>query len=165
MFMSSTAPILILCNGANVPAGYEVQIDTMRLNYRDHGTLSSNVRIGLPDFVRNVYHLPNRMLDLLELAAYVYCADRMKFRGDKSAVEYQAWARSLHFVVNVRDVEFWERPEVTECLSSALEFMTGDRRYQFSFTPGQVTPKTTLFDDQMFTVNATQKGASRFRSE
>ncbi|MDE0230814.1 MAG: hypothetical protein OXI56_04730 [bacterium] len=112
----------------------------------------ANVRIGLPNFVRDVYYLPDRALDLLELAAFVYCADRMKSRGSKRAVEYHAWARSFHFVVKVRDHAFWSRKEVADCLSEALRFMTGDREYRFSFEPGHSTSKTSLFDDEQFSL-------------
>ena len=76
-----------------------------------------------------MYHLRDRTLDLLELAAYVYCADRMSRRGAKGAVEYHAWARSFHFVVKVRDYAFWKRSDVSACLSRALQFMTGDLEY------------------------------------
>ena len=72
--------------------------DAIVLDYRDGSDGPVNVKLGLPNFVRDVYHLPDRTLDLLELAAYVYCADRMSSRGPKVAVEYQAWARSFHFV-------------------------------------------------------------------
>ena len=84
--------------------------------------MPANVRIDLPNFIRDVYHLPNRILDLLELAAYVYCADRKVSRGAKHLVEYHSWARSFHFAIKVRDYEFWKRPEVANSLASALTF-------------------------------------------
>ena len=51
-------------------------------------------------------------------------------------MEYQAWARSFHYVVKVRDHTFWSQSAVSACLSRALQFMTGDREYSFSFQPG-----------------------------
>jgi hypothetical protein len=65
-------------------------------------------------FVDQVYHLPDRILDLLELAAYVFAGDRAAHRGAKDAVEYHAWLRSMHFVVKVRDAGFWNQPSVKE---------------------------------------------------
>jgi hypothetical protein len=53
------------------------------------------VTLRLPNFVDQFYHLPNRILDLLELAAYVFAADRATFRGAKDAVEYHAWPRTM----------------------------------------------------------------------
>ena len=154
--MGSEASVLALCNGASPPDDDSGDQHVIVLDYLDRQDNLANVRIGLPDFVRDVYHLPDRALDLLELAAFVYCADRMSSRGAKAAVEYHAWARSFHFVVKVRDYTFWRRSEVSYCLSQALQFMTGDREYRFSFQPGHSTPKTSLFDDEQFRVDNSQ---------
>ena len=154
--MDSAAPALVLCNGASPPYEGAGGQRAIVLDYRDGGGGPVNVRLGLPDFVRDVYHLPDRTLDLLELAAYVYCADRMSSRGPKDAVEYQAWARSFHFVVKVRDHNFWSQNNVSACLSRALQFMAGDREYRFSFQPGHSTPKTGLFDDEQFRMENSQ---------
>ena len=149
--MSNDAPVLVLCNGASPPSGEHIEWrKELVLNYLARGGVSPNVRIGLPDFVRGVYHLPDRMLDLLELAAYAYCADRLIKRGSPAAVEYQGWSRSFHFAVKVRDYGFWNQSHVSEHLSRALEFMTGDLNYRFSFQPGHATPRTSLFDDEQF---------------
>ena len=154
--MGSGTPVLVLCNGASRPAESPSERSAMVLDYRDRQDVVANVKLGLPDFVRDVYHLPNRTLDLLELAAYVYCADRMSSRGSRDAVEYQAWARSFHFVVKVRDHAFWSQSEVSECLSRALQFMTGDREYNFTFQPGHSTERTGLFDDEQFRMDSSQ---------
>src|SRR5437667_1300471 len=81
----------LLCNGANstVPAGAKI----LRLDYA--ADRDPNVRIALPGFVRQLLHIPPRLLDLLEIAAYVYCADRWSHRGGKSAVEYHSWSRDF----------------------------------------------------------------------
>lgn len=152
--MASDSPVLVLCNGASPPAnGPEVK-RVITLEYRDSGDGIPNIRLGLPNFVRDVYHLPDRVLDLLELAAYVYCADRLTRRGRKDAVEYRSWARSFRFEVKVRDHAFWNHQDVSSCLSRALEFMTGYREYIFSFQPGHSTPQADLFDDERFQVDS-----------
>ena len=151
--MGSDTPLLVLCNGASPPAERVADDNVISLDYLQRESTQTNVRIGLPSFVRDVYHLPDRVLDVLELAAFVYCADRMNSRGPKNAVEYHAWARSFHFVVKVREYAFWRRSEVADRLSQALEFMTGDREYRFSFEPGHSTTKTSLFDDEKFLVD------------
>ena len=109
-----------------------------------------NVALGLPRFVRQLTHLPARLLDLLEIAAYVYAADRNTKRGQKDAVEYHAWARHFLFHIRVRDIEFWGEPRVRSCLSQALEFMTGDLSFEFEFYPGHSTPPASLFDKDEF---------------
>ena len=141
----------ILCNGAEVPECTIADTSTTHsFDYLDKGSESANVRIGLPDFIRGVAHLPDRLLDLLEIAAYVYCADRMVRRGNRNDVEYHSWSRALRFVVRVRDFDFWARRDVSESLSRALEFMTGDRSFRFLFERGHATPPTGLFDEEQF---------------
>ena len=154
--MASDIPVLVLCNGASSPDESYKNNRTIVLDYRDTESTLANVRLALPDFVQDVYYLPDRILDLLELAAYVYCADRMTSRGPKDAVEYHAWARSFHFVVRVRDYDFWNDSEVSAWLSRALQFMTGDREYTFSFQAGHSTPKTSMFDEEQFQIGTTQ---------
>lgn len=138
-----------LCNGAE-PVDGLTQSDYTVLEYRNFGSVRPIVRLGLPDFVTSVYHLPNRCLDLLELAAYVFAADRLTRRGSRAAVEYQSWSRRLRFVVRVRDFEFWSQTSVREALEATLCFATGDQSYDFTFQPGHATPPTNLFDREDF---------------
>jgi hypothetical protein len=139
---------VILANGAKSPTGCD---DPLVLNYLGHDS-ERNVRIGLPKFVRDVYHLPDRVLDLLEIASYVFAGDRRICRGAKDSVEYDSWSRILHFYIRVRDYEFWNDSSVRERLSQAIEFMTGDLRVSFSFEPGHATPLTSLFDRPGFSL-------------
>ena len=155
--MTSDTPVLVLCNKASPPNENSSDRNVIALDYIDRVGHPANVKLGLPDFVRCVYHLSDRILDLLELAAYICCADRMKSRGPKDAVEYHSWARSFHFIVKVRDYRFWTRSDVSARLSQALQFMTGDREYKFSFQPGHSTPRTGLFDDEQFRIENSQE--------
>ena len=145
------APGVFLCNGASPPDGLH-QRDCTVLDYRPSGSEPPLVRLGLPGFVLSVYHLPNRCLDLLEIAAYVFAADRLTSRGSRESVEYQAWSRSLSFVVKVRDYDFWCQPPVKDALQTALGFATGDQGYQFTFQAGHATPPTNLFDNEDFSI-------------
>ena len=142
---------VFLCNGATLPDGLQ-QSDCAILDYRSSGSQPPMVRLGLPDFVRSVYFLPNRCLDLLEIAAYVFAADRLTSRGSRDAVEYQAWSRRLNFVVKVRDYEFWCQPRVGDVLQAALRFATGDQSYEFTFQAGHSTPPTSLFDNEAVSI-------------
>ena len=125
--------VTILCNGARFPVGLTHSGLVHSLEYRTWTSIPANIRIELPDFVRNVFHLPDRFLDLLEIAAYVYCADRKVKRGSTNSVEYHSWSRNLRFVIKVRDYDFWNQPNVSSSLSKALEFMTGDQSIRFLF--------------------------------
>ena len=145
--------VTILCNGARFPDGLTPSGPVHSLEYRTWTSTPTNIRIELPDFVRNVFHLLDRFLDLLEIAAHVYCADRKVRRGHKNSVEYHSWSRNLRFVIKVRDYDFWNRRDVSSSLSKALEFMTGDQSIGFLFEPGHTTPPTSVFDKEQFQFN------------
>jgi len=97
-------------------------------------------------FVDQLTHVPARLLDLLEIAAYVYCADRWTDRGSREAVEYHGWGREFRFHIKVRDFAFWSEPSVARQLNDAVSFLSGDRGIQFEFQAGHDTPPTSLFD-------------------
>jgi hypothetical protein len=136
------APHHVLCNGAEFEGPSEAS--TLRLDYR--AGQNTNVRIALPLFVDQLTHVPARLLDLLEIAAYVYCADRWTDRGSREAVEYHGWGREFHFHIKVRDFAFWSEPSVARQLNEAVSFLSGDRGFQFEFQAGHDTPPTSLFD-------------------
>ena len=144
--MKNVSPRIVLCNGADSPQQLD-QSKLITLEYRE-STGSSNIKLTLPNFVLDVFHLPDRILDLLEIAAYVFCADRLTSRGSKDNVEYHSWSRLFHFVIKVRDFDFWNTHDVKEKLKEALVFMSGDRAYHFTFQPGHSTPPVGLFDTE-----------------
>ena len=130
--MRDVSPQVVLCNGANLPQQWS-QYEPLVLEYRESAGSAQNIKLALPDFVRTVFHLPDRILDLLEIAAYVFCADRLISRGGIANVEYHSWSRSFHFVIKVRDFKFWNTLDVKEKLKAALVFMSGDQSYSFTF--------------------------------
>ncbi len=144
--MMAVAPLRIFaCNGASPGStGDDAQV----LDYRDGP--NRNLSLGLPSLVRSVWHLPDRLLDLLEIASYVHAGDRLVHRGRSDAVVFHAWARRFLYRVKVRDFDFWSQPEVGTALAAALTFMTGDAEYQFEFEPGHTTPAADLFDREKF---------------
>lgn len=149
----SAASRLIVCNGAS-PGNLSQGSHDIYLEYRAEKSQKQNVKIRLPDFVRQVNHLPSRILDLLEIAAYIYSGDRLVLRGNKDAVEYHGWARRLHYVFRVRDYGFWSDHRVSQLLSDALTFLTGDESYEFTFEGGHQTGQTSLFDREEFQLKA-----------
>jgi len=149
--MKNVSPRIVLCNAANLPESLKFTL-SISLEYREDATSNPNIKLGLPEFVGSVYHLPNRVLDLLEIAAYVYCSDRLVSRGSRDSVEYHSWSRLFEFVTKVRDYEFWNTPDVIDILKQALTFMSGDRDYNFTFQPGHLTHPTGLFDNKQFQI-------------
>ncbi len=149
--MKDGSPRIVLCNGADQPKQLD-QSKLIKLEYQESTGNSRNVNLALPNFVLDVFHLPDRILDLLEIATYVFCADRRISRGRKDNVEYHSWSRLFHFVIKVRDFDFWNTHDVKEKLKEALVFMSGDRAYHFTFQPGHSTPQSGLFDSEVFQI-------------
>ena len=146
--MNASRPVLVLANGATGPDNGR---DTLILEYKpdDPGRL---IHIGLPSFIDDLFHIPDRTLDLLEIAAYAFAADRLLHRGQSNAVEYHSWSRSIEFHVRVRDFDFWNTDSVRQALSDVLLFMTGDASITFHFQPGHCTHPTSLFDSSEFSL-------------
>ena len=85
--------------------------------------------------------VPDAFFDLLDLAAYVYCADQSIARGTTRDEHFGAsWRRVLHFAVPVRLPDLWNRPEVREALMRALSFLSEDE-YHFTFEPFRNPPQ------------------------
>jgi len=151
--MTALTPHVFLCNGALEPRGLASNAKVVPLSYTNH-TYGRNVCLQLPRFVSQVFHLPPRVLDLLEIGAYVFAADRIASRGSNDAVELHAWHRRMRFAVQVRDIDFWQQASVKDKLTAALLFMTGDSEYVFDFEAGHATPPTSLFDHEEFLVTS-----------
>jgi hypothetical protein len=82
-----------------------------------------------------VTNLPDVLIDLLELAAYVYCADGMVRRGGSMMAQMgRDWRRKFRFVIPVRLPELWSSEVVSQTLAETLGFLSDDF-YQFEFEP------------------------------
>jgi nucleoside phosphorylase/7-cyano-7-deazaguanine synthase in queuosine biosynthesis len=145
---------IVACNGADcsfIPPS-EDPYRLLVLDYRNLPDRPANVRLGLPSFVSDVFHLPDRLLDLLEIAAYVYCADRLVKRGETDSLEFHSWSRSMHFLIRVRDQAFWSQYAVRGKLNELLSFLSGNQAMEFTFQRGHSTPPSNLFDQPGFDV-------------
>ena len=149
--MKNVSPQIVLCNGADLPEQW-AQTEPLSLEYRQDASCTQNIKLDLPQFVNNVDHLPDRILDLLEIAGYVFSADRLISRGAKANLEYHSWSRLFHFAIKVRDFDFWNTLAVKESLKDVLTFMSGDQAYHFTFQPGHSTPPASLFDNAEFQI-------------
>jgi 7-cyano-7-deazaguanine synthase in queuosine biosynthesis len=79
--------------------------------------------------------IPEALLDLLDVAAYVYCADQAIPRGGETDRNFgEDWRRKLSFVIPVRQFELWNRSDVQAQVVSTLSFLSEDE-YSFRFEP------------------------------
>lgn len=125
---------LILCGKSRRSARKGVTRDATPLQLHI-GDGASDVHVHVHDItVPMVSDLPPVAADLLDLAAYVYCADQATRRGGTSAFDYGAqWRRRFHFDVAVRCPDQWNRPEVLDALTTTLGFLSDDD-YEFTFS-------------------------------
>ena len=129
---------IVLCSDVPLPKelGKGGDSSFLKLSY-DPSSKSKNVNIGLPHFTESLsVHIPDRIKDLLEIAGYIYAADRSINRGAIDSLEYHGWARNLHFVFKVRDLKFWKQESTIKLLSEALLYVSGDNKIDFSFVGG-----------------------------
>ena len=148
--MNSSLDKVVYCSGLK---GSENSVHkSIDLEYRD-GFPNRNVNISLANFTSNVYHLPDRLKDLLELAGYIFASDRIFSRGAKDAVEFHSWPRKIQFNFKVRDIQFWDQFDVKKLLNDVLCFMTGDEAYEFNFFPLESEIPNSLFDDENFLID------------
>ena len=86
---------------------------------------------------RLVADLPDRVIDLLEIAGYVYAADAAIPRGGPTDWQMGSnWRRRLTFKIPIREPDHWNGRDVRKSLVETLGFLTEDD-YDFSFIPHQ----------------------------
>jgi 7-cyano-7-deazaguanine synthase in queuosine biosynthesis len=124
---------VIACGGALAPRGIKRADRVQHLNL---GGQKQNVDLRLQDISRRlVANIPSVLVDLLEIAAYVFAADEMAPRGGPTmAALGRDWRRRFRFIIPVRNPALWSRPEVLAALTEALGFMSEDD-FGFEFLP------------------------------
>jgi hypothetical protein len=130
-----TNPHLILGNGSPERARRQKEwasAETHPLNTYGEG---KNVRLKITDLTdRMAARLPNRVRDLIEIAALVYAADQSCRRVRGISINYgEYWYRTIRFEVAVRDPDFWNQKGVCDWLTDALHFLSDDN-YEFQFS-------------------------------
>jgi 7-cyano-7-deazaguanine synthase in queuosine biosynthesis len=93
-----------------------------------------NITLRIEDVHTKMFRgVPPLFHDLLEIATYVYSADQVIRRGADDVDTFgDGWRRDLHFVVPVRDPDFWSSAQVQDTLCSTLGFLSDDQ-YRFDF--------------------------------
>lgn len=126
---------LFLCNGATVQDA-DPRLQSHKVISLTTGGTDPNVHLRLENVTRMFQRdLSPRLIDLLELAAFVYTADASTMRGSAWTHDHtqEAWDRNLTIAMQVRDVEFWRRPDVSRLLTQLLGFLSDDA-YCFEFS-------------------------------
>jgi 7-cyano-7-deazaguanine synthase in queuosine biosynthesis len=125
----------IICGNVDFPIPEEFQEDALYYHMENNGDESRKVTLKIGDFREPLCrNIPKRFHDLLEIATYVYCADQEVYRGtDQDAKTFCShWRRYFHFVIPVRDLNFWQQTDIQSILTGTLGFLSDDR-YDFTF--------------------------------
>ena len=122
---------VILCGGASAPP----RVAREKLLPLRIGTSDEQVKLKITDLTnRLASNLPDVLIDLVEVATYVYCADQALTRGGNGVTANgQYWRRRLSFHIPVRVPELWSSSAVMETLRDTLGFLSDDE-YQFHFS-------------------------------
>lgn len=125
------------------------EADALAMNVSEPG---KNVNLRIDYISRSMIgNIPDLLIDLLEVAAYVYCADQRIARGSAMLTNFgEDWRRSLTFSIPVRHPEVWQRTDVQELLLDTLGFLSDDS-YEFSFRKAEapVQPRELYFPELM----------------
>jgi hypothetical protein len=78
-------------------------------------------------------NVPDVLVDLLEIAAYVFCADQFASRGSSLMADMGGkWRRRFKFQIPVRRPDVWRQPTVNGTLRQTLGFLSEDE-FEFDF--------------------------------
>lgn len=123
--------MLVLCGEA--AARDEGAGEALKLRLTGKG---ANIRLELSDIEKRMLsNVKAQLADLIEVAAYVYCADQLVSRGGQASRSLgREWRRQWRFVIPVRRPELWSDEAVSAALRTALGFMA-DEDFAFDFIP------------------------------
>lgn len=132
---------LILCGGLKEKGASSKNSISLDVNASRKSSARVNLEFG--DISgRMVENVPAVLADLLEVAAYVYCADQFTRRGGPTMPQMGAnWRRQFRFRIPVRNLDFWKQTSVRETLIETLSFLSDDD-YDFEFAahPNPASP-------------------------
>ena len=112
----------------NAPRGSGISVEP------DAAWRVPNVRLKIADISRRLLAHSNVLIDLLEVASYVYAADSAIPRGGRTDAQMGAhWRRKLRFVIPVRLPELWSSEPVRSALVETLSFLSDDE-YELEFS-------------------------------
>jgi Queuosine biosynthesis protein QueC len=133
---------LLLCGGVAAPDGAGA-----RISLSLHGE-SANVHLKIADISKRLLaNIPDPLIDLLEVASYVYAADSAISRGGRADAQMgMRWRRRLRFLIPVRVPNLWSSAPVASALVETLSFLSEDE-YDFEFRSfSQIPSPETYFE-------------------
>ncbi len=122
-------PRLFLCSGAKVGSNDSLARGRRPVELDSIGS-RANVNIRFEN-VAKVFgrQLSPRLVDLLEIASYVFSADCATRRGtewsDNKSIE--PWSRDFAFLIPVRDLDFWASDAIQSLIVEVLTFLSDDK--------------------------------------
>jgi Queuosine biosynthesis protein QueC len=95
---------------------------------------SQNITLKLGGIsAKSVKNIPDLLIDLIEIATYVYFADQFASRGGMAESGMGSdWQRSFHFAIPVRNPDHWNSDTVRDSLCYTLSLLCDDD-YDFEF--------------------------------
>lgn len=135
---------VILCGGLAAPAS-ACSKAALALDLQQP---DGNVTLKLLDISgRMTANMDPVLVDLLEVATYVYCADQAATRGGPTSQDFgAAWRRRFEFHIPVRQPDLWSSKPVRTALCETLGFLSDDE-YEFNFKKlRRVQPATRYLD-------------------
>ena len=146
---SVSKTIQVYCGEACI--SNECSSKIINLSNHCYNQIVQNVTTRFDKFINTPQELPDRIIDLIHIASYVFCADRCANRGDRSSLSNSSWSRNWSFVIPVLDHAFWTSNQVINALTDVLAFMTGDKSFEFCFTEAIKEPlKTEEYQTSLF---------------
>ena len=132
---------VFLCGGTTVSTRGGAAVS--RLNLAEPG---KNITLQVDDIMqRMIADVPNFLTDLLEVAAYIYCADQLASRGGVFMQSLgRDWRRRMRFVIPVRELDLWTSNEIVDRLTHLLTFMSEDE-YVFEFVAARAPPPVSEY--------------------
>jgi hypothetical protein len=108
----------VVCGCAPAPRRVKSKCVT-RLNLNGNDV---NIDLEIIDISRRLSaDVPDVVIDLVEIATYVYCADQLIPRGGDGVINAGAkWRRHFSFHIPVRLLGLWSSPAVTDALQRVL---------------------------------------------
>ena len=125
---------VVACGGESARRR-SAEVEVLQL---DVSGASRNVNLRIDDITRAIVsNVSDVLLDLLEIAAYVDCADQQASRGSEQLTDLgRDWRRNMHFIIPVRDPGRWSSAPVLEALCEILGFLSDDV-YSFTFVASE----------------------------
>lgn len=125
-------PILICCDGAeSKDIGLEKKDFANKKHINQYGT---NANLHIASIGEKVYeNLGTLAKDLINVASYIYAADRLITRGERTSLG-STWRRYFVFAIPVYNYDIWINKELKQELQDMLSFLSDDF-YEFYFCP------------------------------